>query len=543
MLSFSRDIILQTTDTSLHAYRRIAEDRKHTSAFNVNPLFISSEGMNELMVALEKDPEGKPTILLIKALLKSRHDSSAKVKSLEGFCNQLTEVLLANMIDGWIYHKADDGRHYPYLFSGVTYSPPGRHSEAHVNIYLKANGRDDERSRDRTSLTSLSIYLAAGEVTHRTISDILTSKNLYMETEELKQEYLDSIAYYEEHVSDFFAEQFIAQGAPFYHSGYNSITVDNVKVIQDLHPDEQMPVIPFSRSPLFEASDEDIQYLDRYPEGNGVLPIHPVVKVFNLESKTFQWFHADALTPYKYQPELREKLILPKTHKDLLDILTTNISVLTGDIIDGKSAGNTIMCKGAPGVGKTLTAEIYSEIIKRPLYSIDTGTLGCTPEKVHEKLKTVLEHAKRWNVVLLLDESDVFVRARGNDIVQNAIVAEFLRTLEYFDGLLFMATNRSKDIDDAILSRCAAIIDYHLPNRSDSKAIWKMLGKQFEVSITDHVLEGVLDLLPNVAPRDIKALLRLVKRFSTYHDKEVSVDMVRQCAMFRGIEMTDEEAA
>ena len=62
-------------------------------------------------------------------------------------------------------------------------------------------------------------------------------------------------------------------------------------------------------------------------------------------------------------------------------------------------------------------------------------------------------------VLRLLDEADVFVLERGLDLVQNAIVAEFLRTLEYFDGLLFLTTNRMNGVDEAILARCAAVIE------------------------------------------------------------------------------------
>jgi len=48
----------------------------------------------------------------------------------------------------------------------------------------------------------------------------------------------------------------------------------------------------------------------------------------------------------------------------------------------------------------------------------------------------------------------------NDDINRNAIVAEFLRVLEYFELLMFMTTNRPDDIDDAIVQRCAAIIRY-----------------------------------------------------------------------------------
>ena len=38
----------------------------------------------------------------------------------------------------------------------------------------------------------------------------------------------------------------------------------------------------------------------------------------------------------------------------------------------------------------------------------------------------------------------------------NAVVGVFLRVLEYFNGLLFLTTNRIDDIDEAIVSRCIA---------------------------------------------------------------------------------------
>lgn len=100
------------------------------------------------------------------------------------------------------------------------------------------------------------------------------------------------------------------------------------------------------------------------------------------------------------------------------------------------------MCVGSPGLGKTLTAEVYAEVIERPLYSIHAGALGTNADDIEKNLRTILTRAKRWNCVLLLDEADVFVMQRGASLTQNAIVAEFLRTLEYFDGLMFMTSNR-----------------------------------------------------------------------------------------------------
>jgi SpoVK/Ycf46/Vps4 family AAA+-type ATPase len=173
---------------------------------------------------------------------------------------------------------------------------------------------------------------------------------------------------------------------------------------------------------------------------------------------------------------LRDKLVLPQAHRDLIDILTADRNFLMEDIVEGKSGGTTILCKGAPGLGKTLTAEVYAEVVGKPLYRVHSGQLGVTAGSVEANLSKILQRAARWDSVLLLDEADVYIRRRDNDLQHNAIVAEFLRTLEYFNGLLFMTTNRVADIDDAILSRCIAIIQFETPTKEQAAQLWKSLA-------------------------------------------------------------------
>jgi len=105
-----------------------------------------------------------------------------------------------------------------------------------------------------------------------------------------------------------------------------------------------------------------------------------------------------------------------------------------------------------------------------------------TASSVEANLSKILRRAARWDSVLLLDEADVYIRRRDNDLQHNAIVAEFLRTLEYFNGLLFMTTNRVADIDDAVLSRCIAIIQFETPTQEQAKQLWKSLAQQFNTS-------------------------------------------------------------
>ncbi len=98
---------------------------------------------------------------------------------------------------------------------------------------------------------------------------------------------------------------------------------------------------------------------------------------------------------------------------------------------------------GPPGTGKTLTAEGISELLKCPLYMASAGELGTDSRFLEHELQKILDICHTWGAILLLDEADVFLEKRNmQDIHRNALVSIFLRQLEYFQGILFLTTNR-----------------------------------------------------------------------------------------------------
>ena len=271
----------------------------------------------------------------------------------------------------------------------------------------------------------------------------------------------------------------------------------------------------------------------------GDVPIHPLLKVFDLGSHKGFWCNSANLRPYKYDKGLRDKLVLPDTHQHALDILTTYLGSFTSDIIEGKAAGNIILCKGLPGVGKTLTAEVYAELMERPLLKVHSGELGVTPQDVQAGLELIFERHRRWNCVILIDEVDVFVARRGTSIEKNAIVSEFLRAVEYFDGLMFLTSNRPDDIDEAFLQRCAVILDYPVPDKSALRRIWKIMGDQFDVDISDSLLDDLVDRFPGILPRDIKMLIPPVRREMASRKTPLSIDLYVTWATLRAIKIAD----
>jgi AAA+ superfamily predicted ATPase len=247
------------------------------------------------------------------------------------------------------------------------------------------------------------------------------------------------------------------------------------------------------------------------------------------------WVHVNNLTEYAYNPSLRDKLILPPEHRDLVDILTQDMDILMEDIVSGKSGGTTILCKGAPGLGKTLTAEVYSEVVGRPLYRVHSGQLGITAETVEMNLDKILKRAQRWGAVMLIDEADVYIRQRANDIEHNAVVASFLRTLEYFHGLLFLTTNRVGDVDDAIASRCIATIVYEPPSHEGARRIWEVMSEQFDFRLSEKLIGDLVKNFEGISGRDIKELMKLTVKWCRQKNVRPSVKVFKSCAQFRGL--------
>jgi hypothetical protein len=141
-----------------------------------------------------------------------------------------------------------------------------------------------------------------------------------------------------------------------------------------------------------------------------------------------------------------DDLVLPKSHKALLQALVRNQTRqfrstsairtvddeksekrpgdISMDLVRGKGKGVIILLHGAPGVGKTSTAECIASQLGRPLFPITCGDLGVDASTVEIRLEEYFRLASQWGCVLLLDEADVFLARRSNDqLKRNALVS------------------------------------------------------------------------------------------------------------------------
>ncbi|CAO2649214.1 Nn.00g065990.m01.CDS01 [Neocucurbitaria sp. VM-36] len=146
-----------------------------------------------------------------------------------------------------------------------------------------------------------------------------------------------------------------------------------------------------------------------------------------------------------------------------------------GGFTAGKGRSIVLLLHGPPGVGKTSTAECIAAHMSKPLYPLTSGNLPVRANDLEEQLQVHFTLAARWGCILLLDEADVFLqRRRLNELEINAMVSVFLRQLEYYQGILFLTTNRVGDIDPAFKSRIHVSLEYEPLDRRRSKKIYKL---------------------------------------------------------------------
>lgn len=474
----------------------------------------------------------------VKVFVAAREgDFTHAIPNLKAAKDVLIRYLGKDVIDGWLYVRNKAGELTPELVTGIsihTESPPGR--RLYLGIETTAITHDDRNKRDyKVAPRNHRHDFLAEDVVNRTVPEILSTAGIFKETPELKAEYQETLRRHMDEIMPSFAEQFRFTGVPVKTENYSRPTnpVVSRKVINDLETKDYAPIVSFAHCPLLGADDEVKDNRDP----NGRIPLHPVIRVFDLKTYDFYWVDSRSITAYVYDEKLSEKLVLPATHRDLLDVLTNDLTSFTGDFVEGKGTGNVILCTGTPGLGKTLTAEVYAETLKRPLYAIHSGNLGTTAAEVEKGLATIFAQAARWNAILLLDESDVFVMERGSSLEVNAVVAVFLRSMEYFNGLMFMTTNRHGNIDDAILSRCLAIVRFHTPDSDGARSIWKMMSSELGKPLGDDLIEELVASFPDAAGRDIKQLCGSVFRMVKGSKWTLDGDSFRRAAMFRGVNM------
>ncbi|KAI0203814.1 P-loop containing nucleoside triphosphate hydrolase protein [Astrocystis sublimbata] len=207
----------------------------------------------------------------------------------------------------------------------------------------------------------------------------------------------------------------------------------------------------------------------------------PYTLGYSLSLKKWVRLLVDNIQDPNWKPDTWGTLVLPEKEKRLLRSLVTSHHYPGNarDVTQQKGKGLVVLLHGTPGSGKTLTAEVAAEASQKALVATSVGELNQSSSMLsgsqafEKELKKILQYATTWQAVVLFDEADVFLEARtDNSSDRNALVATFLKELEYFGGIVFLTTNRVTSFDRAMKSRIHLALGYSPPEADVRRQIW-----------------------------------------------------------------------
>ena len=253
---------------------------------------------------------------------------------------------------------------------------------------------------------------------------------------------------------------------------------------------------------------------------------------YSLRNKKWLQFSVHKVAEIKWNESAFDSLVLPADHKELILALTESQVAnkeTFDDVIQGKGKGMIMLLSGPPGVGKTLTAESVAENMHAPLYMMSAGDLGLESSGVESSLSNVLEMSTKWNAVLLLDEADVFLKQRSaHDLERNKLVSIFLRMLEYYEGILFLTTNRVDNLDAAFQSRIHISMEYSELSASSRKHVWSNFlgaGGSKSHGFSNEDLDNLAEYAMN--GREIKNVLKTAQLLASRKGEALGIGHVK----------------
>jgi hypothetical protein len=139
---------------------------------------------------------------------------------------------------------------------------------------------------------------------------------------------------------------------------------------------------------------------------------------------------------------------------------------------------NTLFC-GSSGTGKTMAAGILARELGLDLYKIDLSiVVSKYIGETEKQLSQIFREAGSSNAILFFDEADALFGKRSevkdaHDRYANIEVAYLLQKMEEYEGIVILATNFRKNMDDAFTRRLHHIVEFPFPSAEYRERIWK----------------------------------------------------------------------
>jgi ATP-dependent 26S proteasome regulatory subunit len=141
--------------------------------------------------------------------------------------------------------------------------------------------------------------------------------------------------------------------------------------------------------------------------------------------------------------------------------------------------GLCVLFAGPSGTGKTMAADIIAGELGLDLYKIDLSTVVSKYIGETEKnLSRIFDEAETSNAILFFDEADALFGKRSevkdsHDRYANIETGYLLQRMEEHEGIVILASNFRKNMDEAFVRRLHFTVEFPFPTEEDRNRIWE----------------------------------------------------------------------
>ena len=198
--------------------------------------------------------------------------------------------------------------------------------------------------------------------------------------------------------------------------------------------------------------------------------LNPIALATKITSK---YYWSDIMLP----PDKKEQL------REICNYIKHYATVYESWGFDKHSRGRGLnaLFSGPSGSGKTMAAEIIAGELGLDMYKIDLSVVVSKYIGETEKnLNRIFKEAEDSNAVLFFDEADALFGKRSevkdaHDRYANIEIGYLLQKMEEHEGIVILATNLGKNLDDAFVRRMNFIVEFPFPTETNRLAIWKQI--------------------------------------------------------------------
>lgn len=181
-----------------------------------------------------------------------------------------------------------------------------------------------------------------------------------------------------------------------------------------------------------------------------------------------------------------DDIVLPRQQLSTLRLIATTVRhrpiVYSDWGFDRKLSlgkGLIALFSGPSGTGKTMAAEIIANDLGLDLYKIDlSAVVSKYIGETEKNLERIFNEAQDSDAILFFDEADALFGKRSevkdaHDRYANIEVAYLLQRTEEYNGLVILASNIKKNMDEAFIRRLHFTVDFPFPEEAERLEIWR----------------------------------------------------------------------